>query len=294
MPGAPVKKMKAEAVELARKAADLRVNGDRDGADAAQARAEAMMKAADALLKRTRERRKAPLPYITEAYGEKPRAPVKREAYYPVAMISESPPPLAEGEFGRAACVAASAYDGGRLPDPSSGPDPFLAAAFPTLSPDERVRAARYLSALAAAELRPPKGSGRPAATDCALKEAGLPYVSFEAMRRREPMFEASCSMLEAARRRAVMSMLEEELLERAFSGYDEETLTRDSAVVSLRKHDNRLAYEILKSGHEHYVRVNAGRKAKDAGKGGGGGMTLLINNAPQAPEMKAVEGRAL
>lgn len=299
MPGSPLKKLRRKQREASELAARLTAAGDPEAPKAVEeaARLAGLLKDLESgrllpadpnkrgqdqivVIREVKEivRNKAA---EAEARGPKP----EKMPYYPVADLVPAPEALTDTEFGRAACVVAAVMEGGSPYEGLESPDAFLANAFPMLNPGDRVRAARYLSALSAAELR--AKDGRPAATDCALSAAGIPYAAFEAMRKREKGFDEACDLVEKARRRALMSMLEENLLERAFDGYEEEALNRSGDVVKLLKFDNRLGFEILRYSHEHYVRVGSGKAAKGTkGDGGGGGMTLMIaNNLAQATE---------
>jgi len=208
-----------------------------------------------------------------EGEGRRVAAVSERRAYYPVAALMGEPEGLGEAELARVVCVAA-ATGSESDPDPmGAGVEKYLAAVFPGLRADERVRGARYLAVLAGEELRPSEGRG--AATDCALRAAGLPYAAFEAMRKKDVRFREGCELVEAARRRAVMSMLEEEMIERAFNGTPKEVVMPAGDVVRTMVHDNKLGLELLKHNHEQWVGVRGGGKGS-IGKGDADGSDVM------------------
>lgn len=298
MPGQPRSRLRREALEAAARAAELQRQGD-PGAAAAVERAG---KLAEALREYENGRLGAKLaidpraalpkgePIATVAPPPPPcRLPEPRQpVHFTIAASLGTPDALGDDEFVTAASVvsAVSGADICGAPDTGEDSDGFLAWAFPNLLPEERVRAARYLASLAKAELRP-TGS-RSAAADHALESAGLPYTAFEAMCRREDRFRVAVETLVAARRRAVMNMLEESLLERAFDGYRETQLTRDGP-AEIHKYDNKLAFDLLRYNHDHYVKVGKGEGGGVKGKHEGGMTLMIANGVGQLPEPKRV-----
>jgi len=202
-----------------------------------------------------------------------------------------TPPPLSDGEFAVArAVVVTSAGDAdARLSDESLPPDRWLAEAFPVLPPDDRVRCARFLAVMASSAAESPSGmdSGSTVA-ERALSAAGLSYTAFESARSREVQFDTAQSVVTAARKRAVMNLLEETLWRRAFDGQEDDALTRDGSVVPVRKHDNTLAFNLLKYGHDQYAR----QMVKD--KASANAMTLMISNGYMPEMLKAKEPKAI
>lgn len=279
MPGRPRMKARRLALEAAAKAASLAAAGDPGAADAA-IEAGRLAGIASTLLPYVPEPEPPPMapPIPPPPRPPLPEPPAPIVTVTPIAAPAGDALPLSEEEFRLAASVvSACAGDSFNPPDPDDGDIRFLSAAFPALVAEERVRAARYLSALATAGLRPSEGSTRSAAPDLAMSAAGITYTSFESMRKREYRFDNACDTLIAARRRALMDMLEEELVERAFNGVLEDQFTRAGEVVKLRKYDNKLAFDILRFNHDHYVKTaKANSKTLTTGKGGGG-MTLII-----------------
>lgn len=267
MPGRPRTRLRRQALEAAQEAAKLVAAGDPGAAEAVEkagrlaelARGEPGLNDNAAAL-----RYPAPPP--------PPRPPEPRIA----ASAHVPPPPLTEDEFAAAsgilsACAGTPPVDPAECGRGEMGD--WLAQAMPVLTESERIRAARYLAALAEAPLRP--DSSRRSASDSAMAAASLPYTAFEAMCKRETQFAAACGVLGDARRRAVMNMLEETLMERAFDGQVEQQASRTGEIVETRKIDNRLAFDILRYNHDHYeAALGAG---KQRGAGAGGGMTLMI-----------------
>lgn len=206
------------------------------------------------------------------------------------SFLSVEPPgepePLTDGEFtvARAVVVTAAGDADPALTDGTLTRPRWLAAAFPVLNPDERVRCARFLAHMAAGAAESPVAGGDGATVaERALEAAGMSYTSFESARSRETQFDTAQATVCAARKRAVMNLLEETLWRRAFEGQDDETLTRDGDVVKVRKHDNNLAFNLLKYGHDQYAR----QMVKD--KAAANAMTLMISNGtlPEMPRLK-------
>lgn len=202
-----------------------------------------------------------------------------------------SPPPLTDGEFAVArAVVVTSAGDAdARLSDESLPPDRWLAEAFPVLPPDDRVRCARFLALMASSAAESPSGmaEGRTVA-EKALAASGLSYTAFESARSREVQFDTAQATVTAARKRAVMDRLQEALWERALNGQVDDALTRDGSVVPVRKHDNTLAFNLLKWGHDQY----AAQMVKE--KAAGNQMTLMISNGCLPEMLKGKEPKAI
>lgn len=196
------------------------------------------------------------------------------------------PEPLTDGEFmvARAVVVTAAGDADPALTDGTLTRPRWLAAAFPVLNPDERIRCARFLAHMAAGAAESPVAGGDGATVaERALAAAGMSYTAFESARSRETQFDTAQATVCAARKRAVMNQLEETLWRRAFEGQLDETLTRDGDVVEVRKHDNNLAFNLLKYGHDQYAR----QMVKD--KAAANAMTLMISNGclPEMPRLK-------
>lgn len=285
MPGRPRTRLRRQALEAAQEAAKLVAAGDPGAAEAVE---KAGRLAALA-------RGEPGLNDNSERWGTPPAPKPRRLPEPRMAASAHVPPaPLSEEEFANSSGIL-SACAGTPPANPAEcGPGEmadWLAAAMPVLTEDERVRAARYLSALADAPLRP--DSERRSASDSAMVAACLPYTAFEAMCKRESQFAAACGVLTDARRRAVMNMLEETLMERAFDGQVEQQATRDGGTAEIRKFDNRLAFDMLRYNHDHYEAALGGGKQRGAGAGGGG-MTLMIAggavSVPQKRIPKTVE----
>ena len=203
---------------------------------------------------------------------------------------------LSDNEFTIARAVVSTSCGEGdaNLSDESLPPWRWLEAAFPVLSEQERVRCARYLAVFASIAAEPPeRGTDGQTVAERALAAAGLSYTAFESCRTRETQFDTSQAVVAAARKRAVMNQLEEALWLRSFEGQEDEALTRDGTVVPVIKHDNNLAFNMLKYGHEQYAR----QMVKD--KAAANAMTLMIakgfmpqsdNRLPEHKEPKTVE----
>lgn len=319
MPGKPIQRMREDAERADAEAARLEAAGDAAGAVKAKAKAERLRAGAEKMAearkirvagkrhpnKEIREARKSAVKLVggkAAAYDEiadisslaatagELAASIATQGVRPGTVLrlppQGEPEPLGEGEFALAsAVVTASAGDGtSRPPDASLPRDRWLAEAFPTLSESERVRCARFLAIMASCAAEAPSGSSRGATVaERALLGAGLSYTAFEALRGREVQFDAAQAAITAARKRAVMNIMEEELWRRAVEGQTDQALTRDGEVVDVRKYDNNLAFNLLKYGHEQYSKQMA--KEKIAANA----MTLVISNGC-APEMRRAE----
>lgn len=208
---------------------------------------------------------------------------------FAIADLAAPPEPLTDGEFdvARAVVLAAGDEEGSSLAESGAPRDLWLANAFPTLSPADRVRCSRFLCVMAsnAAEAPSPGDGGRTVA-ERALAASGMSYVSFVAACRRESQFDSAQKAVAAARKHAVMNLLEETLWRRAIHGQEDESLARDGSVVSLLKHDNNLAFNLLKYGHEEYARQMVKQQSAASA------MTLMISGGcmPSVPVMKRAE----
>lgn len=170
----------------------------------------------------------------------------------------------------------------------SGDADGWLADAFETLSADERRRAGRYIAVMAMLAAEAPVGGGAATVAERALRASGLSYAAFESLRSRDRRFDAAQAAVTAARKRAVMTLMEERLWERAYEGQDEDVPTRGGDVVTVRRYDNNLAFNLLKYGHDQYA------KQAEKNKAIAGAMSLVIasaaQNSPQETRIKTVE----
>lgn len=206
-------------------------------------------------------------------------------------LPSLPPEPLEEAEAAMAKAVVQAAMgedSGGRLL--ASGPG-WLADAFPALTEDEAVRAARYLVSMATQAARAPSLDETSTVAEIALSSAGISFAAFEGMRQRDGTFDRAQEAVTAARKRAVMNLLEERLWQRAYDGQEEDVPTRGGDVVTVRRFDNVLAFNLLKYGHDKYAKQQLKDKAEAAA------MSLVIGRAaamslpPEVPSQpKAVE----
>lgn len=207
-----------------------------------------------------------------------------------------APEPLTDAEFANArdivATVASQSPDGALMI--TGGPmtrDRWLAETFPALTEDRRVKCARFLSGMAtlAAEKPGEKAADGATVIEKALEQAGMTYVEFENARQADGRFDGAQAAIKAARKRCIMDRLEETLQNRALFGQDEETCDRFGQTHSVRRIDNNLAFNLLKYGHEMYLRQNIRDKAKVEA------MTLMIAQGaypevPRAREPKQAE----
>jgi hypothetical protein len=114
-----------------------------------------------------------------------------------------------------------------------------------------------------------------------------MSYVEFENARMTDTKFDAAQEAIKSARKRCLMDRLEETLQNRALFGHMEEIPGRyGEGSQQVRRIDNRLAFDLLKHGHEKYLKQNIQDKAV------AGAMTLMIakGNYPDAPVMKQAE----
>ena len=120
------------------------------------------------------------------------------------------------------------------------------------------------------------------------MRAAGLTWTAFESARSKDSRFDTAQAAVTAARKRAVMALMEERLWERAYEGQDEDVPTRGGDVVTVRRYDNNLAFNLLKYGHDQYA------KQAEKNKAIAGAMSLVIasaaQNAPQETRIKTVE----
>lgn len=199
--------------------------------------------------------------------------------------------PLTDGE--RDVCVSAvlaalGDEAEGNLLLPSGDADGWLTDAFACLSRDERRRAGRYIAVMAVLAAEAPAGQSGSTVAERALRASGLSYAAFESLRTRDRRFDAAQAAVTAARKRAVMTLLEERLWQRAYEGQVEDVPTRGGDVVSVVRFDNNLAFNLLKYGHDQYA------KQAEKNKAIAGAMSLVIasaaQNAPQETRIKTVE----
>ena len=87
------------------------------------------------------------------------------------------------------------------------------------------------------------------------------------------------------------MNLLEEELLERAFEGQEEDKLLATGETVKVRKYDNKLAFDLLRFNHEHYVKTAARSGGKQGEGKDTGGMTLILAGQSGHSGGRAVPG---
>lgn len=233
-----------------------------------------------------------------------PRVDRTPPEWSPVWGLPEgAPEPLDETEFEvcRAVVLASKGSDSpdlGLLADEGVRHEAWLEEAFPDLGAGERVRAARFLAKAAQLAGRPPTDAYRDTVFEEASREAGLSMVAFEVMRKKDEAFNVAQTAVAAARKRAVMGLLEERLMDRAYNGQLEDTATK-FGIVQVRKYDNALAFNLLKSGHDKYAGgARRGKKGDEEEGDGGGGMSLVIAAAGhpsfgKRKEPKKVEGRS-
>ena len=98
-----------------------------------------------------------------------------------------------------------------------------------------------------------------------------MSYVEFENARMTDTKFDAAQEAIKSARKRCLMDRLEETLQNRALFGHMEETVDRFGQHNEVRRIDNRLAFDLLKHGHEKYLKQNIQDKAV------AGAMTMMI-----------------
>lgn len=203
------------------------------------------------------------------------------------AVRPGDPLPLTDDEFANARDIVAtvSGENTNRLLSGGSmSHDRWLAEAFPSLAPARRVKCARFLHGMAVMAADKPGDDSPDGATviENALRAAGMSYVEFENARMADILFNDAQAAIKAARKRCLMDRLEETLQNRALFGQVEETVDRFGVHNEVRRIDNRLAFDMLKSGHAEYLAKNIKDKAV------AGAMTLMIaqGNYPDAPKM--------
>ena len=200
------------------------------------------------------------------------------------------PEPLTDEEFENARDIVATV--GGEennmrlLSDGSMSRDRWLAEAFPSLTVNRRVKCARFLYGMAtmAADKPGDKAADGSTVIENALLAAGMTYVEFANACQTDVRFADAQAAIKAARKRCIMDRLEEELQRRALFGQMEEVPGRyGEGSQEVRKYDNRLAFDLLKYGHDQYIKQTIKDKAM------GNAMTLMIaqGNYPDAPVMK-------
>lgn len=220
-----------------------------------------------------------------------------RKEFFSAIPPSSGPEPLSQAEIEAVkGVVLASGEDGsGELSDPDIVDSFWLAAAFPDLNPPERVRCGRFLAGMCALSAEAPQGADAGGTVaERALWAAGMTWTAFESARTKDTRFNDAQAAVTGARKRAVMTLMEERLWDRAYNGQIEEALTRAGDVVEVRKFDNTLSFNLLKFGHEQY----ALKMVKD--KAAANAMTLMVANGfmpkalppPVAREPKTVEMR--
>ena len=199
------------------------------------------------------------------------------------------PAPLSDEEFENARDIVAtvgSEQDNMRLlSDGSMSRDRWLAEAFPSLTVNRRVKCARFLFGMAtmAADKPSEKAPDGDTVIENALKASGMTYVEFANACQTDIRFKDAQEAVREARKRCLMDRLEETLQNRALYGHMEESADRFGGRTEVRKVDNRLAFDMLKHGHEKYLKQTIKDKAM------GNAMTLMIaqGNYPEQPRMK-------
>lgn len=211
------------------------------------------------------------------------------------AVRPGAPEPLTDAEFTDArdivATVSAGEGDGAHLlSDGSMTRDRWLAEAFPSLTADRRVKCARFLHAMATAAADKPDDDAPNGATviENALKAAGMSYIEFANACQTDVRFSDAQEAVKSARKRCLMDRLEETLQNRALFGQMEETCDRFGQRNEIRRIDNRLAFDMLKNGHDKYLKQNIQDKAV------AGAMTMMIAQSnfppPSSREPKQAE----
>jgi len=199
------------------------------------------------------------------------------------------PKPLSDEEFENARDIVATVAgeEGGvrMLPGIGVTRERWLAEAFPSLTVNRRVKCARFLHGMATMAADKPGDKAADGATviENALAAAGMTYVEFANACQIDVRFSDAQAAIKAARKRCIMDRMEETLQNRALYGQMEETVGRFNEIQEVRKFDNRLAFDLLKYGHEQYMKQAIKDKAM------GNAMTLMIaqGNYPEAPRMK-------
>lgn len=196
--------------------------------------------------------------------------------------------PLSDEEFANARDIVSTVSDGENnalaKTDDTMERGLWLAKAFPSLSENRRVKCARFLSCMATMAACSPNEDAPDGMTvmENALESAGMTYIEFETARKEDFLFDAAQAAVKEARKRCIMDRLEETLQYRAMFGQMEETVDRFGQRHEARHIDNTLAFNLLKYGHEQYLRRNIKDKAVAAG------MTLMIASGkyPESPKM--------
>jgi len=200
-----------------------------------------------------------------------------------------APAPLTDQEFENARGIVATvtANEGGTnlLSEIVEDRDRWLAEAFPSLNENRRVKCARFLSGMATLAADKPSEDAPKGATvvENALQLAGMTYVEFENARMTDAKFNDAQAVIKSARKRCIMDRLEETLHHRALYGQMEENVDRFGERHEVRRIDNVLSFNLLKYGHEQYLKQNIKDKATATA------MTLMIaqGNYPQMPKVQ-------
>jgi hypothetical protein len=199
------------------------------------------------------------------------------------------PEPLSDEEFENArdivATVSSEQTSMNLLTEGSMSRDRWLAEAFPSLTVNRRVKCARFLYGMAtmAADKPGDKAADGSTVIENALSAAGMTYVEFANACQTDVRFADAQAAIKAARKRCLMDRLEETLQNRALYGQREESVDRLGGRHEVTKFDNILAFNLLKYGHDQYMKQTIKDKAM------GNAMTLMIaqGNYPDAPVMK-------
>jgi hypothetical protein len=199
------------------------------------------------------------------------------------------PAPLTDEEFENArdivSTVSAEQNSMRMITEGSVSRERWLAEAFPSLTVNRRVKCARFLHGMAtmAAEKPDVKAADGCTVIENALSKAGMTYVEFANACQTDVRFSDAQAAIKAARKRCLMDRLEETLQNRALYGQMEESVDRLGQKHEALKFDNILAFNLLKYGHEQYMKQAIKDKAM------GNAMTLMIaqGNYPDAPQIK-------
>lgn len=193
------------------------------------------------------------------------------------------PLPLTDTEFANARDIVATVADENEsrlLTDGTMTHECWLEEAFPALTPNRRVKCGRFLSNMATMAADKPGDDSPDGMTviENALRASGMSYVEFENAHQMDHRFADAQEAIKAARKRCIMDRLEETLQNRALFGQVEETVDRFGQHNEVRRIDNRLAFDLLKYGHEKYLKQNIQDKAA------AGVMTMMIAQSHFAP----------
>ena len=204
-------------------------------------------------------------------------------------LVPGAPAPLTDEEFENARDIVATVQGKENnmrlLSDGSMSRERWLAEAFPSLTENRRVKCARFLHGMATMAADKPCENAPDGVTviENALKAAGMTYVEFANACQVDVRFSDAQAIIKAARKRCIMDRMEETLQNRALFGQMKETVDRFGQRNEVREFDNLLAFNLLKYGHEQYMKQNIKDKAM------GNAMTLMIaqGNYPDAPRVK-------